>query len=333
MAKKQVNIDLYKAGVVVDLSFGMWGATTSLNEEDLGLEGVPEDKILLGSKRLIKKDRKKKILNVYNEAKGLLYRNSFSFPFGNARFVPYARLNSLIEKMNVLEKAFFEARDDLIDELESNRVEIMKEYEVTFEKLLLQRNGLSDAERSDKKKVLLSQIRSKYPSREVLREKYKFEFVIFEIQSPEFNPMTGAQALDKVEEVKELEKIYREKVAKKLDIFLGDVVSTLKSRILDIVTRLSNRVENDNVKMSSINSFKRFAESFRELDFMDMDVDKAISGLEKKLADVEKKDLSDAAFKLALTEELDKVKEAANSVDISKVMGRFKRNLRPVEVA
>jgi|GEM_PF-3561856 len=333
MPKKTVNIDLYKAGVVVDLTFGMWGAATKLNEEDLGLENVPSDKISLGHKKLIKKERLEKASSIIVEARNVLARNSFAFPFGDARFVPYARLNHVVEKMNEFEKEYFKARDEIAEELESDRLEMLKEYEETFEKLLKQRNGLSDSERQDQKQSLLAQLRKKYPSKEELKSKFRFEFVIFEVQSPEFKSITGAQALDKVEEVKELEKVYREKVAKKLDAFLEDVVSTLKGRILDIVTRLSNRVENDNVKMSSVNSFKRFAESFRQLDFMDLDVDRAISSLEKKLADVEKKDLSDVAFKQALAEELDKVKEAANSVDISKVMGRFKRNLRPVETA
>jgi len=330
MAKKSVSLDLYKSGVVADLSFSMWGAATKLKAEDLGLKKIPTDKISLGQKRLLKREKLRKINSVYYMARDSFRKNSFEFPFGSARFIPYARLSRVVEKMNECEKLFFEHVDGMISDYDTDRSEMLKEYDVAFDDLLKQRSMPAE-ERNEQKKILLARLREKYPPKEELRRRFRFEFVVFEVSSPEFKQMTGVEALNKAEKVAELERIYREKVARKLDLFLEDVVSHLKGMVLEIVVKLNKRIEKDSVKMSTVKSFMRFAEAFRTMDFVDMNIDTAIKSLEDKLRDVSKSDLDDTKFKETLNKELNEIKAAADSVDSSKVLGRFKRNIRVIE--
>ena len=77
MKNESMNFDLYKAGVVADLSFSIWGAATQLKAEDLGLENIPKDKISLGHKRLSKKERLESIWSIRQKACNVLIKNSF----------------------------------------------------------------------------------------------------------------------------------------------------------------------------------------------------------------------------------------------------------------
>lgn len=331
MKKKQVAFDLYKTGVVADLSFGTWGAATKLKEEDLGLKDIPSDKISLGRKKLLKKDRFKEINSTLSDAYYFFRRNSFEFPFGEARFVPYARLDKIVEKMGECEKKFYESIEDLFKEYDEDRELMIKEYDLVFDEILNQRNNVSDSERVVRKEILLSNLKSKYPTIQELRKKFWFDFTIFEVQSPEFRKIGTDEAVEKSAGFIKTQQMYQEKVSRKLDIFLEDVVSRLKKMVLDIVSKLNKRVEDDSIKMSSVNSFLKFAEAFREMDFVDSGIDKAIGELSKKLEGVDKSRLNDQKFIESLNKELEKVKDAADSIDYSKILGRFKRNLRVVD--
>jgi hypothetical protein len=280
----------------------------------------------LGRKRLIDRDRLKEISSVVVEARSFFRSNSFEFPFGDARFVPYARLQRIVDKMDYCEKKFFEKVEELIENYDVLRSEMLLKYDAAFGKLL---DKKSDAE--TQKKVLLARLQEKYPSKSDLKKKFSFEFVVFDIQTPEFDKTSAGEALGKHEKVVELEKVFQEKVAKKLDGFLDDVVGRLKTMVLDSVKKIQDHIENDTVKMSTINSFKKFVETFRSLDFVDLNIESAIQALETKLESVSKSDLDDKAFNASLGKELDKVKAAVDGVDVSKVLGKFKRMIRVSE--
>lgn len=328
---KQVNLNLYRTGVVADLTFSRWGAKTKLSEEDLGLKDVPEWLIQLGAKRLIPQDKMAKIDSAIAEARGFLAHNSFTFPFGNVVFIPYTRLQKVVEKMHKCEKEFFSGVEEFLAEYGGIREERLKEFDAAFEKILKQRNGSTQETVVQEKKRLLQKLVEKYPSLPELRKKFGFDFVLFEVNTPEFDSISSEEAVDKARLTQEMEEMYRKRVAQKLDLFLEDVISQLKAMILEIVEKLKSRIEKDTVSMASVTSYKKFAEAFRGLDFVDTNIDQAISQLEDKLDKASKSDLDDEKFKAKLAEELDGIKKLADNIDISKVLGKFKRRIRAVE--
>jgi hypothetical protein len=328
---QKVDFDLYKSGVVADLAFSMWGAATKLQADDLGLSGVPEDKISLGQKRLLKKDKLSKIYKVRSMAWRVFKQNSFQFPFGSAGFIPYARLGAVIESMAECEKAYFQKVDEMIADYDTDRAQMLKEYDEVFDEMLKQRNGISAGERLSQKAKLLVRLNEKYPPKDQLKRRFAYEFVIFEVTSPEFKKTSGVSALSKAGKVEDLERAFKDKVSRKLDLFLEDVVAHLKGMVLEIVGKLSKRIEDGKVKLATVRSFTKFAEAFRAMDFVDLDINDAIRSLEDKLKGVTKVDLDDSAFKETLTQEINKIRAAADLVDFDRVIGRYKRNLRVVE--
>jgi len=322
MKNESMNFDLYKAGVVADLSFSIWGAATQLKAEDLGLENIPKDKISLGHKRLSKKERLESIWSIRQKACNVLIQNSFSFPFGSARFVPYARLQDTVEKIRLFEEDFYFEVRKFLEGYEQDRSQMLDEYEGMFEEILSKKYSGEILQR--KKEIVLSKLRDKFPLKEDLGKKFKFELDLFEVTSPEFSKLGTDAALGKAE----MENLYREKVSQKLDLFLEEVVSRLKYMVLKSVKNMKERTEKDCLSMKTINSFKKFAESFKSMDFVDTEIIQHISQLEEKLDSVSKSDLSNESFKDALNLEIKSLEESVMSVDMDKVLGRFKRNLR-----
>jgi uncharacterized protein (DUF885 family) len=326
--KKSVRMDLYKAGVVADLSFSVWGAWAKLKEDDLGLSGVPEDIISLGHKKLAKKENLKEIDTVVHKARNLFKTNSFAFPFGGARFIPYARLQKVVAKMQEAENNFNMHKEVLFKEYPAIKEKMMKEYDEAFEKLLKQKSTSSDEVIKEQKKKLLARLEDKYPTLSELRNRFAFDFVIFEISDPEFKRVSTDKALNKVLKLDAMEKAYREKVSTRLDGFVEEVIASLKKMVLETVKKIQERIDKDTVKMSTIRSFKKFAETFREMDFVDMNIDSVLKALEDKIKDVDKSQLSDEKFKEIFAAQLNAIKEAAEGVDYDKTLGRFKRMLR-----
>jgi hypothetical protein len=329
MAKKEsVSMDLYKTGVVADLSFSVWGAWAKLRQDDLGLENVPQEIISLGHKKLAKKESLKEIDTVVHKSRNYFKGNSFAFPFGGARFIPYARLQKVAAKMQEAEKVFNEKVETFLAEYPNIQTQMLMEYAEAFESMLRKANNRTEGEIQTQKDVLLNRIREKYPTQSELRRRFAFDFVIFEVTDPEFKSVSSEKALQKANKLDTLEKSYREKVSTRLDGFIEEVVASLKKMALDIVAKMKDRLDKDTVKMSTLRSFKKFAETFREMDFVDVNIDNVLKSLEGKLKDVDKSQLNDEKFKESLGKELEAIKAAADSIDYDKTMGRFKRMLR-----
>jgi hypothetical protein len=322
---KTINFDLYKTGVVADLSFSVWGAATKLNPDDLGLDSLPKDKISLGHKRLTKKERLEAINSIRSKSTGVLWQNSFAFPFGTARFIPYARLQQVVEKINLLEKEFYSEVQVFLSGYESDRSQMLLEYETLFEDILSKK--FSGEILQVKKNTLLSRLEQKFPSKDELRKKFKFELDLFEVASPEFSKISSGEALEKVE----LEALYKEKVSQKLDLFLEEVVARLKEMVLNSVKRMKEKAEKDCLTMKTIGSFRKFVEKFKSMDFVDTEIDNSLQILENKLDGIGRSDLNNSNFRNSLSSEIKEFEESVLSVDMDKVLGRFKRNLRVVE--
>jgi len=326
---KKVDLNLYRAGVVADLSFSCWGARAKLEEEDVGLEGVSE-LIILGGKKLVPKEKMEKVYAPISEARGFLYKNSFEFPFGNSRFIPYSILKKITDKMDACGKEFWEGVEEFLSGYEVTRKEMLEEYDKVFEDILKQRKMNSNDIPAEKKK-LLDLLAKKYPSVSVLRKKFGFEFILFEVDSPDFKTISSEKALDNVAISKAAEQAYKERVEEKMDKFLEEVVSRLKAMVLDTVDKLKGKIEKESLSQATVKSFKRFTDSFKGMDFVDTNIDQAISVLEMKLSAATKSDLSDGKFQEVLSKELDGIKEMADSIDTDKILGRFKRGLRVIE--
>jgi hypothetical protein len=335
---KQADRTLFKAGTIADLSFSIWGANTRLRPEDLGLKRIPEKLMILGVKRLIAKKRLAKMNKIIRQARFYLSRRSYPFPLGSLRFIPFKNLSILNAKMNEFEKEFNEEVEKFKQEYDLAREEMLKEYDKGFEEILSQQEAwknyqIQDYVLQNEKNRLLDKVKAKYPDIKQLESKFGFDFVLFEITPPNLDPLVAGEDQVKWEMANQIRQDYRAKINSKMDDFLSDAVGHLKGMILDMVSKMKLRVEKNKVSLHTVKSYYNFVDAFRDLNFMDINIDKAINGLIATLGEADsKKELNDVDFKAKLTEGLNEISELAEEVDVDHVLGRFHRKLRIEEI-
>lgn len=313
---------IYKLGIVVDLTVSMWGARTMLHPEDLGFDSVPE-LVSLGHKKLMKKEHLARIESVRVKAEIYLLQHSFSFPFGNVRFVPATLTGEVIEKMNEFKSEFDDAVEELLLNYDGYRSEMLQEWDIVFKELsfetirLLLPNASLDTPKSEE---LMRTLASKYPTTDRLRGKFGFDFSVFQITPPSISNEA------------DLSSVYTKKISDRLDGFLDDVVARLQGMVIETTQNIKERVEKGNLGGGTIKSFVKFADNFRKMDFVGLDIETELVTLRDKLLGAEKEQFKTRDFTDELQRNLGEIQ--AKVLDADVIRGRFKRNIeRPDEEA
>ena len=322
------TFDLYKSGVVVDLTIGTWLASTRLDQKDLGMNSLSttyrDTLIWLGRKRLVRKGDMKALRKVVNRAmNALYYPHSFPFPFGSVQFVPFAKLPKMIETMDECEKDFWREVDLLIENYDRIREEVIVEYEVLFRRILTERIpedgwGLPniDAELAR----LLENLRNKYPSKSELKSKFRFDFTVFEVASPKFNAVTRVAAMEAVE----ADQVFRQRIEKKVDGFLDGVVQQLKTMAIEAVDYMAGRIDSNKVNFKTIGAFQRYVQSFKEMNFADWSIQGKMDELSRKLEVLDDTGLKDEATKRDLAGAVEDLKKQIIGTNMDEVLGTYR---------
>ena len=320
--KAETNI--YKAGVACDLTIHWYKGMIKLNPEDLGFEEFPETELIsLGRKKLIQKKHIKKIYSLDLKARAFLRNNGFVFPIGQTWFVPYRRLEKVLGKMAEIKESFYREVNDFISTYGTVRSEMIDEYRKVFTGILQEHHKLEGENLELEVGRLLNRLVARFPSESALRNKFGFEFLIFEIGSPK--PIEEGMAIDKAQLNIQLESEYQTKVREKIDEFLADVVAQLKGMVLDITSNMIQQLEKGTLNKNTVKGFKNFADTFKQLDFVDVDIDVQLRELQKRLDYASKEELKDEEFRARLRLDIDSVSSMARNINVSKVLGKFKR--------
>jgi hypothetical protein len=324
---RKADFNLYKCGVVADLTISKWGAFTKLRPEDLGLKTVP-DVVHLGHKELMDGESLKEIDSPGNKAQDFLYSNSYAFPIGFTRFIPYNILEAVLDKMDEYQKERGKAVKTFVSEhYREKREAMMVRWSKAFDEMLEKTNP--GADHSVEKAKLMQKTEAKYPSETELEAKFGFDFVVFEIANPELKEISGEQAIDKAKVSRELTSQFREKISKRFDVFLDSAGSRLKGMILETTDHMKGLLSSGKINQNTVKAFGNFVQSFKRLDFIgyDRDIEKAIADFEVKLNGAGKSDLSDEQFLTQLNKDIDQIKEMASRSDVSEILGKFKRRM------
>jgi hypothetical protein len=324
--EKKIEMDIYKAGVACDLTIHWYKGMIKLNPEDLGFEEFPETELIsLGRKKLIQKKHIKKIYSIVLKAQAFLRNNGFIFPIGQTWFVPYTRLEAVLGKMAEYRQDFDREVNDFIALYGTVRQEMIDEYRKIFTQILQEHHKLEGEGLEFEVGKLLNRLVMRFPSESALRSKFRFEFLVFEIGSPDFKPLEEGGAIDKARLNRELEAEYQAKVRDKVDGFLSDVVAQLKQMVLETTGNMIVQLERGTLNKNTIKGFKNFADTFKQLDFVDVTVDVKLEELQRRLDGASKEDLKNEEFKARLKEDIDSVTNMARNINVSKVLGKFKR--------
>jgi hypothetical protein len=195
---------LFARGTLFHLYIGRWTGNKKLRERDLLMEGeVDKTAMHIGHKKLLPPEAHARIQRLDSRARQFLDARSMPFPLGNSRYVPYSKLSEVIRGLNDLKPQWDEAIDFLIVNYEQFKAEqlnclaqqshVFAETElgkVAPEKRVARRKELKAWE-EDQDRIN----RSLYPTAEVLRSKFMFEWRMFKVSPLEgIEQMTGLDA-------------------------------------------------------------------------------------------------------------------------------------------
>lgn len=244
---------LFSRGTLFHLYIGRWTGNKKLRERDLLLEKeVDKAAIHIGHKKLMPPEAHARIQRIDSRARTFLDARSLPFPLGNARYVPYSKLQEVLVGL----RGFVPQWNEAIDFLVANYDRFKDEQ---LERLGNQNHALADAElakaapdkRAQKRRELeqwesdQARInRELYPSTTQLRLKFNFEWRMFRVSPLEgIEQMTGLDADTVIAEhqrVVETSKQFVREAAAMLHVELGEAAENAR-KLLEENGRLSAR--------------------------------------------------------------------------------------------
>lgn len=315
---------VFQDGKLVNIHIGMWGMSYNLEEQDIKLDNKLPDTIKLGKKMLIKPSVYNKFKSIEQRIRKYLYTNSFDFPLvSQAHFVPKAKYVEVYKKLNEMRSEYLGMVDEFLLKYEDYKKEALEFYK----------------EHTDT--VNIVNLEAYYPSLEAVKKKFYLDIVSFEIALPAaFNELNlqdeiNRELLDNEAKQKALAN-YREEYNKQIDThmskindFVGEVTSTLRSKIVEHCTVALHKInKKEVVSDANIKTLLKHIQEFRQMNFVD---DKAV---EAELSKVEKlisgeKDFSKDKDAISMLQQHlnSVVNEAKTMTDVANISGEYFRKL------
>lgn len=315
---------VFQDGKLVNIHIGMWGMSYNLEEGDIKLDNKLPDTIKLGKKMLIKTAVYNKFKNVEQKIRKYLYTNSFEFPLvSQAHFVPKTKYMEVYRRLNEYRTEYLAMVDEFLEKYEDYKKEALEFYQ------------------QHKDTVDIQNLESYYPSLAAVKKKFYLDIVSFEIALPaafaELNLQDEIQReVTHNEEKQVASRRYQEEYKKqinthmaKINDFVGEVTSTLRTKIVEHCTVALNKInKKEVVSEANIRTLLKHIQEFREMNFVD---DKAV---EAELSKVENlisgdKDFSKDKDAIAVLQRHlnGVVSEAKALTDVANVSGEYFRKL------
>ena len=289
----------FKDGVLCTLHVSRWSGAKKLDPSDLGLrpEDVPEF-MRLGRKLLIPPEERNVFVQIEQNARNAMDRESFPFPVGGARFVPRNRILKADQELREYKDQYQAAVDSFIERYHLIREEMLQRY----------------PEHRDKLEPF-------YPASHWVQRSFAFSWTVFEIGE------TGIRE----GETAEVYEQFRQNLREQVDKFLGEGVIDLRYQIQETCGKLAQRVEQGEViTQQGLQSVKNIIQKFENLNFVgDERIETELNRLRENLNGVSAKDLKENDALTSLLGNIAKgvAREAANISDVSAVTGGYKRRL------
>jgi hypothetical protein len=205
--ENEVEELLFNEGTLFDLDIGRWAAIKKMKPGEVLLEGVDEQAVYLGHKRLLPKEATRELLRLEGQARRILDAHSMQFPIAGARFVYLRSLGGLVEKLAEIRSDYLTAVGHLIELYPTYQSE-------QLERLQTMATDLHDRELNkyvgkpnyNEKKIELDlwlegekkSNREKYPDASSLQDRFRFDWHIFKVS--QFTGDGSTLSADQVEE-------------------------------------------------------------------------------------------------------------------------------------
>lgn len=277
---KNIEDVLFKQGILFDLDVGRWSATKKLKFLDLNLPNLDPNAINLGHKKLLPKSAIKAIQELESKARSALASCSSDFPIAGARFVRYPVLDTLLEKLTELKLKFHAEVKTLLanyPDIRDKQLEVLNKQAESIAGNL-RKDSMKKEELDEIDGWLTNQfVRNEQAFLDVekLKEKFKFEWRMFQISSSD--SLEGVSADQALEAQKKLQADLQSWVAETAVIMhqtLGEAAANAKA-LLEKQGKLNPK----NLKPL----FDAF-EAFKSIDFAESDLQKTLDDIKKQYA-------------------------------------------------
>jgi hypothetical protein len=241
--------EVFTKGCLLDLTIRTWQGRTTAKSflNDLGIENKPwADRVVTGGQLNLIDDDIRKSFHQY-EVKARIWLDQNSYPFLNARFVPFAALDLLLNGddsrpgLTRMRQEFNMAVDDFIEKFDSIRSSYIDKM----------------AQADEKYRKLLSEL---YPYQYEISNKFAFDWICYKADQP---TIYDNKELDiKMNNILSDEALY----------FIDQAPYILNNKIAIALEKLFKSVNSKKtVKSSSLNAIRKAIENYEILNISDND--------------------------------------------------------------
>jgi len=329
-SQKEFQMDighLFKSGILVQVHVRMWTGQRALTPEDLGLDpNSVSNAFVLGRKYLIDEELIRVFRTLDGQARRIVDENGFSFPIGNARFIPRTRIDTVVEQLEAIKAKFLAAADELVVNYDKHRTDMIPVYrEAAVVAFNNQEDSATEFSIEDREAKLaaftetfLARVATFYPSAATLKAKFDIEHTVFEIAPPS-------------DKTKYASEKWKQSIATQMDTFVHDTVTALRQEALTVVDRVHAALTGGKVHSKTLNSLSDFIAKFKDLNFVgDKTIEEQLEALRKEVLDVYPLDKvkDEPEIQEAIISRLVKIHEAAENVaDLGDVVDGYKRRV------
>lgn len=127
--EQQIVEVLFNRGTLFDLFIGKPTFQKKLRPNDVLLEGIDENVLYLGHKKLLPKKAMERLVTLEGQARTALSNRSIPFPLSGARFVYYDALQDILEELQGIKIEWDRAVDELYTEYPKLKEEQLSQLE------------------------------------------------------------------------------------------------------------------------------------------------------------------------------------------------------------
>jgi len=282
---KPITDRIYENGVVCALNISFWTGRKAIKPSDLGLndEDINKEVMSLGSKYLISRELRNKPRNADAKARNILQQYGMPFLANGLFFIPYNFIETVTEKLDEIREEFESAAEDVINSYVNRLNKLLESYDNITQAAYT--NAVARGYKGtieQFKSVFHHSLRAAMPDKGYIEGQYRFDYVLFEIRSPQMGANAAMTEID-ADTLIAARKKYCQEMEKRVDGFVGGVVDSLKDRIDEFCSLAARKIKEDNI-ISQANT-KRLAILIDQVKAFNFTGDRSI---ERQLSDLQK---------------------------------------------
>ena len=253
---------LTREGVLIKVGISYWRGNKKLRPEDIGLErkALSERLISLGHKRLLPRDCLQELALIEGRAHALIDYHTFPFLNGLGHFLPNAKVEDVMGRLEGLEREVWAAKGAFLDRYASLRESASREWRVMAENLVKNPDELVET------------IEQSFPYPSRMERYYAFNIQCFQIALPEglAAEMVAAGDQRAVVEARQRAAVEAQsRIREEVETFVGDCVASLREQTAVLCEEMLGSINGseNGVHQKTLNRLVRFIDQFKGMNF------------------------------------------------------------------